>query len=130
MVKSQDEDQQKAVYKDPQVQKELNAPLSDPTGVSDENDKFLHLVISLINDGKIELHTPSTLINKAVYDGLSEEKQGLADREAMNLLSAVREIKDLFDAGYKDTYQMQNLVERVRNTKERIEEKGGDLFII
>lgn len=130
MVKSQDEDQQKAVYKDPQVQKELNTPLSDPTGVSDENDKFLHLVISLINDGKIELHIPATLINKSVYDGLSEKKQGLADGEAVNLLSAVREIKDLFDAGHKNTYQMQNLVERVRNTKERIEEKGGDLFII
>jgi len=130
MVQSQDESQQKAVYKDPQVQKELNTPLSDPTGASNENDKFLHLVISLVNDGKIELHTPSTLINKAVYDDLSEEKQGLADREAMNLLSAVREIKDLFDAGHKDTYQMQNLVERVRSTKERIEEKGGDLFVI
>lgn len=130
MVQSQDESQQKAVYKDPQVQKELNTPLSDPTGVSNENDKFLHLVISLINDEKIKLHTPSTLINKAVYDDLSEEKQGLADMEAVNLLSAIREIKDLFDAGYKDTYQMQNLVERVRNTKERIEEKGGDLFVI
>ncbi len=130
MVQSQDESQQKAVYKDPQVQKELNTPLSDPTGVSDENDKFLHLVISLINDEKIKLHTPSTLINKAVYDDLSEEKQGLADMEAVNLLSAIREIKDLFDAGHKDTYQMQNLVERVRNTKERIEEKGGDLFVI
>ena len=130
MVQSQDEDQQKAVYKDPQVQKELNTPLSDPTGASNENDKFLHLVISLINDEKIKLHTPSTLINKSVYDDLSEEKQGLVDMEAVNLLSAVREIKDLFDAGHKDTYQMQNLVERVRNTKERIEEKGGDLFVI
>ena len=48
----------------------------------------------------------------------------------MNLLSALRDIKGLYDAGQKDTYQMQNLIDRVQNTKERLEEEGGDLFII
>jgi len=125
-----DENQQKAVYKDDQVQKDLNTPLTDPAGVGDENDKFLHLIISLIEEEKIELHTPSTLLNEDVYNELNEEKKGKADYEAMNLLADVREIKDLFDAGYKETYQMENLLERVRNTKERIEAEKGDLFII
>jgi hypothetical protein len=130
MDNNQDENQQKAVYKDPQVQKDLNTPLEDPSGVGDENDKFLHLVMQLIEDGKIELHTPSTLLNTEVYDKLAADKKGKADYEAMNLISAVREMKDLFDAGYKETYQMENLVDRVRNTKERIEDEKGDIFII
>lgn len=130
MDTNQDENQQKAIYKDPQVQKDLNTPLEDPSGIGDENDKFLHLVMQLVEDGKIELHTPSTIINTEVYDKLEDKKKGKADYEAMNLLSAVREMKDLFDAGYKNTYQMENLVERVRNTKERIEDKKGDIFII
>lgn len=130
MDTNQDENQQKAVYKDDQVQRDLNTPLSDPAGVTDENDKFMHSVVQLINDGKIELHTPSTLINDSVYGDLSEEEKGKADLEAMNLLGTIREMKDLFDAGYKDSYQMENLVERIINTKERIETEKGDIFII
>jgi len=125
-----EEDQQKAVYKDEKTQKELNTPLSDPAGVGTNNEEFLDLVISLINDGKIDLYRPATLINTDFYNNLSEEKRGKADLEAMNLLSAIREIKGLFDSENKDTYQMKNLVERVKNTKERLEEEGGDLFII
>lgn len=124
-----DETQQKAVYKDDKTQQELNAPLAD-SGVAQKNQEFLDLMLKLIEDGKIDLYKPATLINHEVYDKLSEEKQGKADLEAVNLLSAIREIKGLYDAEYQDTYQMQNLVDRVRNTKERLEEEGGDLFII
>lgn len=126
----QDEQVQKSVYKDEQVQKELNTPLAAPEGVSEKNREFLHMVVQLIEDGKIELFTPSTLINESVYEKLSEEEKGKADLEAMNLLATVREMKDLFDAGFKDSYQMENLVERVRNSKERIESEKGDIFII
>jgi predicted HTH domain antitoxin len=125
-----EENQQKAVYKDEKTQKELNTPLSDPAGVGENNEQFLNLIISLINEGKIDLYKPATLINQNLYDQLTEDKKGKVDLEAMNLLSAIREIKGLFDTGNKDTYQMKNLVERVKNTKERLEEEGGDLFII
>lgn len=125
-----DENQQKAVFQDEQTQKELNTPLTDPSGAGQKNEKFLNLVISLINEGKINLYRPATLINQPIYDNLPKEKQGKVDLEAMNLLVAIREIKGLHDAGYKDSYQMENLVERVRNTKERLESEGGDLFII
>ncbi len=130
MNTTNDENQQKGVFVDEQTQKELNTPLSDPSGVGQENEKFLNLVISLIKEGKINLYQPSTLINQTVYVALPKEKQGKVDFEAMNLLTAIREIKGLYEAGYKDSYQMENLVERVRNTKERLETEGGDLFII
>ena len=88
------------------------------------------MIIKLINEGKIALHNPDTLINHDVYDKLSTEKQSKIEMEAFNLLTAIRDIKDLYDAGYKDTFQILNDVERLRLTKERLEELGGDLFII
>jgi hypothetical protein len=115
---------------DPQIQKELNTPLADPSGVNAEDAKFLESVISLINEGKINLYNPDTLINHSFYDTLSSQNKGKADLEAFNVLTSLREIKGLFDAGYRDTYQMQNLVESVRHVKERIEADCGDIFII
>lgn len=130
MNTTNDETQQKSVYKDTQTQQLLNTPLSDPKGVGDKNQQFLELVMKLISEGKINLYNPSSLINRSFYDTLTEQQKGKADYEAMNLLSTIRDIKGLYDAGYKDTYQMESLVDRVRNMKERSEEKGGDMFII
>jgi len=125
-----DENQQKAVFGDEQTQKELNTPLSDPTGVGSDNEEFLKLLVSLIEKGEIDLYKPATLINQPVYAPLDEKTRGQIDFEAMNLLAAIRDIKGLYDAGYKDTFQMQNLVDRVHDTKKRLEDEGGDIFII
>lgn len=115
---------------DEKTQKELNTPLIDPDFKNQRNEDFLNLLIKLINEGKIELYRPSSLINFEIYDKLTEEKQGKADLEAMNMLAAIREIKDLFDNGFLNTFQMENLVERVRQTKERLETEGGNIFIV
>lgn len=121
---------QKSVFKDEATQKALNTPLSDPTGVDGKDKEFLQLVSGLVGDGKIDLYKPETLINKEVYEGLSDELKGKTDLEAMNLLSALRELMDLHENGFTETYQAQNLVKRVRTTKERLEADNGDLFII
>lgn len=125
-----DDNQQKAVFVDEKTQNELNTPLKRPELIDDEERAFLENVIKLIQEGKIVLWNPDTLINQPVYDQLPKEKQGKIDFEAVNLLSVIREIKGLHDVGYVDTYQMNNLVERLKATKERIEHEGGDLFII
>ncbi len=121
---------QKAIFKDEATQKALNTPLADPTGVDDKDKELLELIVSLIGSGKIDLYKPETLINFDVYDKLDEGIKGQIDFEAMNLLSAVREISDLYENGFADSYQIQNSVKRVRETKERIESSSGDLFII
>ncbi len=125
-----DEKQQKSIFVDEDTQKELNAPIQNPNEFDAEERKFMATVLDLIENKKIELHTPSTLLNRAVYDTLSDEKKGEIDLEAINLLSAIRQIKDLHDAGFGNSYQMQNQVEALKNTKERIEDVGGDVFII
>jgi len=108
----------------------LNTPLKNDAAMTQENRKFLSLLIKLIEDEKIELHTPDTLLNHEVYDKLDELKQGQVDLAAVNLLAVIREIKDLYDAGFIETFQMENLVHRLKETKESIEESGGDLFLI
>lgn len=123
-----DETQQKSVFVNSQVQQELNAPLKHIG--SSQNKEFLETLIKLISEGKIDLYNPDSLINRAVYDKLDQQAQGKADYEAMNLLMVIREIKGLHDAGYGDTYQIDNLVEKLRVTKERLENFGGDIFII
>lgn len=125
-----DGNQQQVVFKDQQTQEMLNNPVANGSGMSDEDRQFMNLVLNFVNEGKIELYTPSSLLNNAVYDALTDEVKSKADMEAMNLLTAIREMKDLHDANFTETYQMESLVHRLRLTKERFEEAGGDIFII
>ncbi|MBI4235609.1 hypothetical protein HY604_04915 [Candidatus Peregrinibacteria bacterium] len=125
-----DQNQQTAQVIDPQIQTELNKPLVDPEGMKKEDKDFLEMVIKLINEGKINLYNPETLINNTVYATLTTEVQAKVDMEAFNLLSALRDMKGLHDSDNSETYQMENLVQRVRLSKERLEKEGGDLFII
>lgn len=110
--------------------KKLNAPLLDPNWKNQADEDFLNLLMKHLHEGEIDLYRPSTLINFEVYDKLPPEAQGKIDMEAMNLLSAMREMKDLFDNGFLHSFQMENLVQRIRQTKERLETEGGDIFII
>ncbi len=125
-----DEDQQTTVHKDEETQATLNAPLKKEGGIDSKDEKFLDMLLRMIEEGKIGLHQPSSLINREVYDKLDEQTQGKVDMEAMNLLSAIRNIKSLCDMGDNDTYQIDNLVQTLKATKERLEQEGGDLFII
>lgn len=115
---------------DPQTQKKLNDPLAKPTGISQEDQTFLDLVVAKVEKGEINLMQPSSLINHAVYDQLPEDKQGKIDFDAVNLLTTLRNIYDLWKMYHQPTYQIENLVHQVRLTKERLEEISGDVYVI
>lgn len=116
---------------DKKTQQELNSPLEAPqVEASPEDLAFMDLILDLISKKKINLFTPSSLINFSVYDTLPEEARGKADFDAVNLLSEIREIKKLCDAGFKNTYQTVYLVRQIRLTKERLEKISGDIYII
>ncbi|PIR55206.1 hypothetical protein COU74_02270 [Candidatus Peregrinibacteria bacterium CG10_big_fil_rev_8_21_14_0_10_36_19] len=121
---------QKTNLMDDKVQQELNTPLVDPSGFDAEDKALLSLILELLKSGKIDFYKPDSLINFNVYDKLDEEMKGKIDFEAVNLTTAIREISDLHEGGFDESYQMQNLVHRVRLTKERIEDASGDLFLI
>lgn len=115
---------------DPETQKVLNTPLAIPAGNDPKDEEFLNSVLDLISKGTIDLYKPETLINHVVYNQLPVDKKGKADIEAFNILAKIRDIKGLLDAGFRDTFQIQNLVQSVRHIKERLEMEGGDVFII
>ncbi|MBD3330861.1 hypothetical protein GF354_05025 [Candidatus Peregrinibacteria bacterium] len=124
------EEEQKSVYKDDDTQRGLNKPLRLDGNLSEDDEKFLKTLVSLVDDGKIDLYKAQTLMNREVYDDLNPELQGRYDLEAQNMLNAIREIKNLYDNNLRETVQMENLVSRLRLSKERLESKGGDVFII
>ncbi len=121
-------------YQDHQVADEtqtmLNQPVKSDQALSQADQAFLQMVTAKIQSKEIDLYRPATLLNQAVYGKLAELDRGKADVSAVNLLSAIREIYKLTQLGYVDTYQIENMVHRVRVTKERLEEVGGDIFII
>ncbi|MEK9132186.1 MAG: hypothetical protein AAB606_00545 [Patescibacteria group bacterium] len=115
---------------DPETQKRLNQPLVNPNGLSPEDQAFLSLVMSKVDKGEINLLSPSTLLNQAVYDALPEEQQGKVDYDAVNLATTLRNIYDLWKLEQKPTFQIENLVRQVRLTKERLEQISGDVYVI
>ena len=114
----------------PQTQKKLNEPLAKPGGISPEDQAFLNMVLDKVERKEINLMQPSSLINHAVYDSLSPEHQGKVDFDAVNLCSTLRETCDLWKYYKTPTFQIENLVHRVRVTKERLEEISGDVYVI
>ena len=117
----------------PEIQFILNKPVKIQPKLykADPKDKaFLKEVIAKVDSGAIKLFTPSTLLNTAVYDQLPPELKSKADYDILTLLSKIRQVKKLWDAGEKDSYQILNLVNSLRLTKENLESAQGDVFII
>lgn len=112
------------------VQSAMNKPLVAEGGFSDEDKSFLDTLMQLVNDGKINLHQPSSLLNSAVYDSASSEAKGKADQNTITMLARIRDIHGLMQVNPEPTYQVQNMVADLRQKKEKLEEIGGDLFII
>ena len=114
----------------PQAQENLNKPLVDETGVDPKDKEFLAMLVEKVEKKEIDLHTPGTLINSPVYDKLDQKAQGKADYEAFNMLATIRNIYNLWQLDHKETFQIQNMVHKMRLHKENLEEVSGDIFII
>lgn len=115
---------------DPQLQQKLNTPPVNPKGLSQEDQAFLNQFTALADSGKVNLMQPSSLINHAIYDQLTPDKQGKVDFDAVNLATTLRNIYWLWKANPAPTYQIENMVHSVRLTKERLEEISGDVYVI
>ncbi len=112
----------------PEVQSMLNQPLSGGS-MSGEDQAFLNLILGKIEDKTINLYSPSSLLNNAVYDALPEMDKGKADQNAVVLLTRIREIYNLTQISKEPSYQLVNMVDSLRLIKNRMEEHG-DLFVI
>ena len=111
------------------TQARLNAPLAGGS-LSAEDQALLDKILELVKAKAIKLHVPSSLLNSSVYESLSTLAKGKADQNAVAMLAKIRDIVSLKEAGIDAPYQIQNLVHSLRLNKERLEEHGGDIFII
>lgn len=115
---------------DDKTQEMINTPMKDETGVDPKDQEFIQTVMALIQEGKINLYVPDTLLNQPVYEKLDFKAKGIADMNAVSLLADIRQIKKLKEQGFEESYQIQNLIHHVRITKERLETECGDIYII
>ena len=115
---------------DDKTQQELNKPLKDDTGFNEGHEEFLKMLIGKLEKGELETHSPATLYNHEIYDKLSEDEQEKADLTAINLMSLIRQIESLWKLDQSASFQIQNLVESVFQTKSRFEEQHGDVYVI
>ena len=108
----------------------LSQPLAKQDGLSAEDEAFLNMVVAKVENKEIDLFHPSSLLNLHIYNTLTQQQQGKADYDAVNLLSTLRTIYGLWKANPTATYQIENMVHSVRVTKERLEEISGDVYVI
>jgi hypothetical protein len=110
------------------VQKRLNTPLAG--GQLDPEDiVFKELLLKLVEEKKIEMYRPSSLINDAVYQTLLPEQKAKAEYHATAMLTKIRNIVKLHKADMDTNYQEQNLIHSLRLGKEQLEKENGDIFI-
>ncbi|MBU2524430.1 hypothetical protein KKG71_04510 [Patescibacteria group bacterium] len=114
----------------PELQKKINTPPIDPEGFNSDDEGFLQEIIAKVQAETINLYSVSSLYNEKLVEKLSPESQTRVEFAAQNLLSDIREIVTLWEYEKKPTYQIKNLIHHLRVTKERLELKEGDVFII
>lgn len=114
----------------PELMKSLNSTLVDPAGFSDDDKAFLEEIIRKVNSGVIDLYVASSLYNQKVVDRLDSEGRARVETQAQSLLATIRDLMSFWEYDHKPSYEVINLIQKLRVTKERFELKEGDVFII
>lgn len=112
------------------IQKMINQPLVDPTGLDPADEAFLNDVLAKFESGQIKPHSPSSLLNEPAYEKLDDVKKSRADQKAFNILTTLRRIHDLWLAHPIVTFQLQNEIHTIRLIKENLEDELGNVFIV
>ncbi|MGE3278799.1 MAG: hypothetical protein AB7J40_03310 [Candidatus Altimarinota bacterium] len=117
---------------DENTQSSLNQPYSNPqTALSEDDKSFLENLIKRIEAGEINLHTPSSILNQAVYDQLPGDKKSQADLFINSTLFVIRQVYDFYHSSFDNNSDMMiNMVQELRMKKEMLEKELGDVLKI
>jgi len=111
-------------------QQVANNPIEDPTGMDSDDEQLVNMIVSLVDDGKINLYQPSSLLNQEVYNGLSDGEKGKVDQQTFNMLATVREIYNYNQSDFtNNSYQFQNNVHKLKLQKEQTEKEIGNVYV-
>lgn len=119
-----------AVHKDmpEDSQKAAGKPLA---GAMDPTSKtFLDLILDLLKKKEIDPGNPQSFLNQSVYDALKQTEKDHIDLALLNLGHMLEDIVQfrLNSETPESSPQLQTMVEQLRDMKQRIEEKAGDVF--
>lgn len=114
----------------PDLQKSMNKPPTDPEGFDADDEGFLHEVLNKVSSGIINPYVASSLYNQHIVDKLDSESQARVEITAQNLLAIIRDLVSLWEYDKNPSYQLINLIHKLRVTKERFELAEGDVFNI
>ncbi len=108
------------------MQERLNKPLEKE--VKPKYRDYLKFILDLIERKEIDLYRPDTFINKDIYNDLRPEIKSKADITLVNITNMVRQLNYLYEKGEENSFQLENLVDNIWYTKERIEQVHGDVY--
>ena len=113
-----------------EAQKIVNTPVENPNGLGTDDASLAELISKLVDDGKINLYRPSSLLNQDVYDKLDDAKKAKIDKMSFNMLTTVRDIYNYYKSAYSNnSYQFENMLHKFRILKEETEAECGDVYI-
>jgi len=111
-----------------QTQERLNTPLKK--SVQPKYKDYLKLILDLINQGTIDVFNPSSIINTNIYNTLNEQGKADVDKILINLINMVQRMQYLNEKGEENSFQLESIVDNIWQTKEKIEQKHGDVLKI
>jgi uncharacterized protein YktB (UPF0637 family) len=119
----------KHAAKEPSLEDQKRLGVPKETSLGGAHEDFLHTVLALIDQGKIDTKRPETFIKKAIYENLSQEWKAKVDMATPNIISLLERIMDLHARPENNaSVEMKNLIETLWQAKERIE-SHADVFI-
>lgn len=88
-------------------------------------EEFLHKLLDMIADQKIDTTNPETFINKEVYDIMPQEWKGKTDLALLNIAAQINRIVDFYKSKEtpNESPQLQTMIEGLWLMKQRIEEQ-------
>ena len=117
---------------DAKTQSMLNTPFSSEGSTMSAEDKaFVEDIVSKVDAGEMNLHSPSTIMNQDIYDKLSGENQAKSDLFVNSTLFVLRQIYDFYKSDLDNNSDMMiNMVQELRHKKETLENEIGDVLKI
>ncbi len=108
--------------------KKAGKPAGDDMAAA--HKQYLAKLIAVLDAKTVDAYAPSSLVDPAKYNALSELDRGKVDIVAVNMASQIQRIEGFFrDKSIPDASpELQTMIEHLWNMKKTVEDQYGPLF--
>ncbi|MBI1812948.1 hypothetical protein HY285_02415 [Candidatus Peregrinibacteria bacterium] len=98
--------------------------------MDDPHKQFLKTIAALIESKSIDYHLPETLLEKDIYERLSEGARAKVDVALLNIADMLRHVEQFYrsTATPDESPHLQTMIEHLWSMKERVEREHGNVF--